>query len=317
MSNTPTVTTARPTRQPAGRVEERRLRHEGFGYTGRAVWAQEPCTAPMLILGGSSQDRYSWVRHERWLTRWGSVLTVDLPGYGDGEPLPLHYGLDFLADATAGLVAEWKLPRVNLVGACFGGAVAVRLAQRHPELVERLVLVGMSTRLPEDLAEQVATWRESVAAGRLERIADEMVGRFVSASSAGVVRRQRAVTRFLYRQFLDQDERQLRLWLDHNERLVRHEWYRPAPRPTVPALVFTGEYDCLTPPEGGRELARQLPSARFTTLREADHLAPIERMEEFSELVGRFCGRQSLEGLPYCAPVEHFGPGSRLVRQGR
>jgi pimeloyl-ACP methyl ester carboxylesterase len=92
---------------------------------------------------------------------------------------------------------------------------------------------------------------------------------------------------------------------DHNRRLMRHEWYRPEPVPPVPTLVFTGEHDSLTPPAMGRALAAELPGAAFTTVRDADHLVHMERIEEFTDLISRFLTDCPIDGLPYCNPLEY------------
>ena len=78
------------------------------------------------------------------------------------------------------MLRELGMTRVNLVGACFGGAISVRLAQRRPEVLNRLVLVGMTPRVPDDYTECVRRWTTMVANGEKTRIADELVERFVA-----------------------------------------------------------------------------------------------------------------------------------------
>ena len=288
-------------------VEERELHFEGFRFVVRVVFREEALVEPLVVLGGSSQDRLSWVRHERWFSEVASVVTVDLPGYGEADFLPARYGLDFLARAVRHALSSLGMARVNVAGACFGGAIAMRLAQLHPDCVARLLLVGMARQLPADYAEIVDRWRGQVAAGQLTDIADELVSRFTAESCVGVVRRRSAVARFLRREFLDMDAEALAKWVEHNSRLVAHDWYRSAPIPAVPTLVVTGEYDTLTPPGEGRVLATSLPSASFTTIREADHLAPVERVGEFAELVCGFCCDTEWWKADFCGPVEMSG----------
>lgn len=304
--DTDPVTPRVPHARSEPRVTERELRYRGYRFTCRVAQPEHPTTEPLVILGGSSQDRNSWVRHERRLAEIACVVTVDLPGYGDSDFLPVEHGMDFLAAAVHHMLASLEMPRVNLVGACFGGAIAMRLAQQHPSLIGRLLLVGMARQLPRDYAEVVDRWREQVKTGQLTDIADELVTRFTAASGAEHVRRLSAVARFLRREFLDMDEDGLTKWVEHNERLVAHDWYRTEPMPPVPTLVVTGEHDILTPPEESRALAAGLPLAHFTTIREADHLAPVERVAEFAELVARFCSEGQWHDLDFCHPVESF-----------
>lgn len=292
---------------PDVRVEERTLEFEGFAYHCRVVHQDSPRTEPLLLLGGSSQNRHAWLRHERWLAEHCTTVTVDLPGYGEADFLPVGHGLDFLAATVRHLLTELDMPQVNLVGSCFGGAIALRFAQQYPCHVAKLGLVGMTKVIPDDYADAVPRWTRMLECGDRAGIATELVERFMSPAGTGVVRKHRVVSRLLHQQFMAQSEDEIRMSVEHNARLMSHDWYRNEPVPAVPSLVFTGEHDTLCTPTMGREVAASLPAAAFTTLKEADHLCPVERMEEFSDLIIRFCTRRPLTGLPYCNPVEMLG----------
>lgn len=285
-------------------IEERELRVDGFRFVVRVAWCEEPRTEPFLLLGGSSQNRLSWTRHEQVLRPLGHVITVDLPGYGSADFLPAAHGIDFLADAARSALDGLGTPRVNLLGTCFGGAVALRLAQRHAERVQRLVLVGMTTDLPSDYTDCVPRWLDMLAEGRTDEIARELVDWFMSPAGAGKVRRHAAVSRLLYRQFVGRAAEEVRMDVEHNHRLMAHPWYVRHPAARVPSLVLTGEYDTLTPPEMGLRAARRLNGAWFTTVKEADHLLPVERSEELAELVGLFCTDRAIDQLPYCNALQ-------------
>ncbi|WP_395572291.1 alpha/beta fold hydrolase [Streptomyces sp. BK79] len=68
-------------------------------------------------------------------------LFVDLPGHGISDrPERFGYTLDDHADALAAVLDAAGLTGAELVAHSMGGAVAVVLAHRRPELVSRLVL---------------------------------------------------------------------------------------------------------------------------------------------------------------------------------
>ncbi len=71
-----------------------------------------------------------------------SVYAPDLPGYGESDPAPAT-GYTVAADAVADLAADLRLRRIDVLGFRFGAGVALALAAARPELVRRLVLVGM------------------------------------------------------------------------------------------------------------------------------------------------------------------------------
>lgn len=311
------ISPAQPTSRPATcpdqrspvevRVEEREFTFEGFAYHCRVVHQDSPRTEPLVLLGGSSQNRYAWLRHQKWLAEHCTVVTVDLPGYGEADFLPAGHGLDFLSATVRHMLRELAMPRVNLVGSCFGGAVALRFAQHFPDYVAALGLVGMTKVIPDDYAAAVPRWKRMLELGDRAQIASELVQRFMSPPGTGAVHKHQAVSRLLYGQFMGQSEKDLKKSLEHNTRLMAHDWYRDEPVPAVPALVFTGEHDTLCTPAMGREVAAALPAAAFTTITCADHLVPIERTAEFCDLITRFCARRPLTGLPYTNPVEWLG----------
>ncbi len=296
---------------PSAQVEERGLAFGGFAYTCRIVRRGDPRTAPLLLLGGSSQDRYSWQSHEKWLAPLCTLITVDLPGYGSSDFLPAGYDIDFLAGAVQHMLTEIGVPEVNLFGGCFGEVVGLRFAQRHPESVRRIIFAAAAIRLPELYEEAVPRLSRTLERGDIAQAADGLVRLFMSNPEAGKVRRHAAVARLLQRQFVNQTPDEIRKAVEHNTRLVTHGCYRPLPVPAVPSLVFTGEYDTLCTPQMGRELAATMPGALFTTVKEADHLVTVERREESADLIARFCTDRPVEGLPYCNPVE--SPAAELA----
>ncbi|WP_063762405.1 alpha/beta fold hydrolase [Streptomyces sp. NRRL F-5123] len=280
---------------------------EGFAYHCRIVRQDSPPGDPLVLLGGSSQNRYAWLRHEKLLSASGTIVTVDLPGYGDADSLPASYGLDFLAACVHHMMQELDVRRANVIGSCFGGAIALRYVQQYPDLVAKLGLVGMTLAIPEDYAAAVPRWEHMLARGDRAQIATELVERFMSPPGTGPVHKHQAVSRLLYGQFMAQSEDDINKSVEHNSRLMRHDWYRDQPVPEVPILVCTGEFDTLCTPAMGRGVAAALPAAAFTTIKHADHLAPVERIPEFCDLITRFCTGRPLTGLPYINDIERPG----------
>jgi pimeloyl-ACP methyl ester carboxylesterase len=78
-----------------------------------------------------------------------SVYAPDLPGYGESDPSP-NATLSEAAGAVADLAADLRLRQIDLLGIQSGAAVALELAAAKPELVRRLVLIGVpvTARLP-------------------------------------------------------------------------------------------------------------------------------------------------------------------------
>ena len=81
------------------------------------------------------------------------VIAVDRPGSGYSVRTPgAGANLNAQADVMAALIREMKLEKVLVVGHSLGGAVALALAQRHPELVCGLALLAPLTHAPKKVS---------------------------------------------------------------------------------------------------------------------------------------------------------------------
>ena len=84
---------------------------------------------------------------------WRGVLPVlgenfrcvapDMVGFGYSErPEKPDYSLDTWADQTLGVMDALGIEKAHLVGNSFGGGIALRLATKHPDRVDKMVLMG-------------------------------------------------------------------------------------------------------------------------------------------------------------------------------
>jgi 2-succinyl-6-hydroxy-2,4-cyclohexadiene-1-carboxylate synthase len=104
-----------------------------------------------VLAHGFTQSAKSWTTFQRLLESrvpGATTIAVDLPGHGDAEsPADLDLW------ASADLLADQGGPGVY-VGYSMGGRVALHTALAHPEVVERLVLIGATAGIddPEERA---------------------------------------------------------------------------------------------------------------------------------------------------------------------
>ena len=100
--------------------------------------------APALYLHGVPTSSDDWLA---FLQRSGGIAP-DLPGFGrSGKPGYLKYTIDEYADFIERFLDMLEVPRVRMVVHDWG-AVGLAFAQRHPERIERLVVMNAVTFLP-------------------------------------------------------------------------------------------------------------------------------------------------------------------------
>ncbi|MEZ4224993.1 MAG: alpha/beta hydrolase [Polyangiaceae bacterium] len=106
--------------------------------------AEHGAGAPVVLLHSALMDHGTWDGVVDRLQKQHRLYAPDLPGSGESEkppPARFEYGVDALAHTVADLYAGLSLSRASLVGHGLGGAVALSVAARYPELVQHLVVL--------------------------------------------------------------------------------------------------------------------------------------------------------------------------------
>jgi pimeloyl-ACP methyl ester carboxylesterase len=97
---------------------------------------------PVVLVHGLGGAASNWLALAPLLLGDSRLLVPELPGHGGSESLPVAPNLNAYADRVGLLAARERFAPAVFVGHSLGGAVALRLAIRRPELVKGLVLAG-------------------------------------------------------------------------------------------------------------------------------------------------------------------------------
>ncbi len=226
------------------------------------------------------------------------VVAPDYPGFGQSPPLAGAASFDRLAETIEGFMDAIRLERFSLYMFDFGAPVGFRLATRHPERVETLVLQngnayeeglgpGMQTLKPywEDRAANEAAVRGFL---QLAATRSQYVG---GVADATTVNPDLWELDQRYLELPGRDQVMLDLFYDYrnNVKLYPHwQEYLRANRP--PALLPWGQNDQFFPPDGARAYLRDLPDAELHFL-DTGHFATATHHAEIAELIADFLDR--------------------------
>ncbi|NMH96859.1 alpha/beta fold hydrolase [Pseudonocardia acidicola] len=101
---------------------------------------------PVLLVHGSGPGVSAWANWRGVLPQLATdrrVVAPDIVGFGYTErPAGFVFSQRAWVDHLVGLLDALELHTVSVVGNSFGGALALWLADRHPDRVARLVLMG-------------------------------------------------------------------------------------------------------------------------------------------------------------------------------
>lgn len=242
-------------------------------------------------LGGSSTN---WTELMELLSSDVYGIAMDLPGFGQSPP-PTHgdYKLTAHADIVAQLIRESVGDRpVHIFGNSMGGATAVQLAARHPELVQSMTLV--SPALPE-LRPRSSNIHMPITAipGVGERLMRRMMKRDVQwrvnmSMAICYADPSRIDPRRMADQVAEARERDklthtadaslltlrglISTYFDYSQ---RSPW-KLAREVDVPVLLIYGREDKLVNPRAAFRSTREFPNARVMVVPDSGHVTQME-----------------------------------------
>lgn len=95
-----------------------------------------------LFLHGTLTSKAMFEQQIAELSMHMRCVALDWPGHADSGHDPDGWSVEDLVEAIPDIVSQLGAERVALVGLSQGGAISLRVALRHPELVGRLVTIG-------------------------------------------------------------------------------------------------------------------------------------------------------------------------------
>jgi 3-oxoadipate enol-lactonase len=180
-----------------------------------------------------------------------------------------------------------------LVGASLGGRVALEVALARPDLVDRLVLVGVS--LPDhawsDPVRRFGAEEDAaLARGDVESAVEANLRMWVDGPSRQPHAIDPAMRRLVGEMQRHAFELQLPVWEEAEEELLVPDLGSRYVELRVPTLVIVGGRDVSDMHAIAERLASGIPGARKVEISEAAHLPSLERPEAFDRLVLSFVG---------------------------
>lgn len=97
---------------------------------------------PLILLHGNGENMTVFAAQTEQFSKHFRVITIDSRGHGEslagGEKLSLYD----MAEDVVSVMRAANIEKANILGFSDGGNVAMILAAKHPQLIDRLVLSG-------------------------------------------------------------------------------------------------------------------------------------------------------------------------------
>jgi pimeloyl-ACP methyl ester carboxylesterase len=238
-----------------------------------------------LHSGGASSTQ--WRRIAPLLSDKYRLIAPDLFGFGDtGQwkgSTPLTH--DLQADLVEAVIAATLSAPVDLVGHSYGGATAVRLAVRRPQLLRRLVLIEpiLPTLLREDEPELFEEYRR-VAEGFMEYVeadhAPDAWALFLDyRNGRGTWENMAETARARFLAQTVQTVEGFRSNLNNPTTLAECQGLR------LPTMIVCGAETRKPDETVTRILDEAIPNSRYVSIPEAAHMSPLTHPDAVAEAV--------------------------------
>ncbi len=214
----------------------------------------------MVFIHGYGGEAAQWRKQLTAFADEYRVVAMDLRGHGLSDNPATTYSTDeHLADLER-IVATLNLPqKFILLGHSFGGAIAAAYALKHPERVERLVLIGTSVSFDLNPFLKLAL-KLPVALGEPIR---RMFPRALAAPA------------FVLKAM-------------HANALAKFDGRAIFPRLKPPLLLVMGHRDIVFSQAAYDAVAKLVAGARVEKIPVAAHLVHLERSEAVNRAIARF-----------------------------
>jgi pimeloyl-ACP methyl ester carboxylesterase len=254
---------------------------------------------PVLAIHGLGGTKGSFLPTVAALADHFRVIAVDLPGFGDSDkPIGAAYDPRFFAEALIDLMDALELDSAHLIGNSLGGRVALEVAMREPERVDRLALLAPSLawRRPRRWAPMLRLVRPELGLVQLapRGVVQAVVHRLIPGAdqgwtAAGVDEFLRAYLTPAGRAAFYAAARQIYLEAPHGD-----DGFWPRLRELQPDVLFVwGRRDTLVPIAFARHVAEALPQARHLEL-DCGHVPQVERPRQTHDAVGAFLSEHAM-----------------------
>ncbi len=265
---------------------------------------------PLLFIHGWGMHSGMWGGVLEKLAGQFQVSAVDMPGHGfshriedrglhpegAGRVVPVAEATTTTLrieaatlDAIGEELSEQFPGPLTVCGWSLGGQIALRWAQRHPEQVEKLVLVSSTPCFVQRAGWTCAMAAETLAdfSAALQQDYASTLRRFLALQVRGSEHEKKQL-QMLRQSLMSRGEPDLAALQAGLEMLRDVDLHADLTTISQQTLLIAGDRDTLTPQAASQYMARQMPNARLATIAGAAHAPFLSHSDEFVKHVAEF-----------------------------
>ena len=245
-----------------------------FVSTGGMDFDEEKLS--ILLMHGSGLTHIVWSLHEQFYASQGfNILSVDLPGHGNSEG-PSLKSIEEISDWVKSLMNVLDIKKIIIIGHSQGCLVGIDFASRYPNLINDLVLVAGSYKMPvnQDLIDYAEAGDEKVIL-LMMKWGYEGSKAFIGGNPVKkIINSSREI-----REVLAVDLNACNNYKSGKESLEKIN---------CPTLCIFGDLDKMVPLEVGNKMASMIKNSEKKIINNCGHMIIFEKAFEMRKIVKEF-----------------------------
>lgn len=232
----------------------------------------------IILLHGFGDQKDSWVKFARPLTKNYRVIIPDLPGFGDSSKIPAQsYDMNTQLARMAAFIDKASIGKYHVAGNSMGGLIAGLLAASYPDRVLSLALLdayGIGNREKSALVKELEKGVNPLIVEKPEDYNRLLY--FVFAKPPSI---PGPIKKYLAARSQESAEFNKKVFNEANgEKLLEEKMVGIKAR----TLVIWGDTDRVFPVSSARVIEQGIPASKVIIMKDCGHVPMLERPEEAS-----------------------------------
>jgi pimeloyl-ACP methyl ester carboxylesterase len=246
-------------------------------------------TKPLVLLNHLAANLDNWdPRVLDLLAEQRTVVIFDNSGVGSSSG-KVPQSIEEMAEDAATFISNFSKQPVDVIGLSMGGMVTQELAVRHPEILNKIVLVGTGPKGGKGIENVTSTTFKSILKAALTR-ADAKEFIFFKRNTNGKTAAKVFLSRLAERPADKDVAISPRAFISQLKAIKK---FAKAPAQSLKSisnqvLVINGDHDIMVPTALSFELAERLPNSRIEIFADSGHGSLFQFPERFAKSVLTF-----------------------------
>ena len=240
---------------------------------------------PLLMIHGWGVNSEIWVSLVNELKLFASVYLIDLPGMG-GRSSISPYTLDNIAKE---IKANVPIKKCNILGWSLGGQVAMYLAIKMPEFVEKLILMSTTPCFVEKIDWPYGVNKQFFLNFEIEakKNLNDTLMKFFLIQTRGI-NDSKKIIRFLKNEFIELSDENMSGMQSALKVLKEADLRNDVKKIDKHTLIITGDKDRLTSTKASVWLHEKIKGATLKEIKGANHMPFISHKGTMTASVKKF-----------------------------